>query len=228
MDEGELEELFQDAVRGAPPPSFGAEEIVERSRRVSARRRVAIAGGSAAAALLLAGGLGAGFAAFHPPSTATQAAPPAPASTPNGLHIENEPAPAGQPNVLTGPGSAGGRCQAPDQALAAALTRALPEAAGVSPVTASGTCPPGSRAAGFPLRDGPSAGNVSVILSPVGTASPDQARPGDVQRPDGSKQVTGRARSGHVLIVVSTPAPGSAAPFGSRLEGVESQLAEEL
>ncbi|MFJ6670718.1 hypothetical protein ACIQMJ_06370 [Actinosynnema sp. NPDC091369] len=57
MDEQKLGELFRDAARDAPPPSFGVDAVRSASARATARRRSAIAVGSAMAVVLVFGGL---------------------------------------------------------------------------------------------------------------------------------------------------------------------------
>ncbi len=57
MDEQKLAELFRDAAREAPPPSFDVAAVRSASARATARRRSAIAVGSAMALVLVFGGL---------------------------------------------------------------------------------------------------------------------------------------------------------------------------
>ncbi len=82
--------------------------------------------------------------------------------------------------------------------------------------------------ASFALHDGASAGSVTVIVSPVGAVSPDQATPGDVRRPDGTEQSVRTARSGQLVVVLSDPDAGSpAAPYGARLASIAGDLAAQ-
>ncbi|TQM82170.1 hypothetical protein FHX81_4567 [Saccharothrix saharensis] len=57
MDEQKLGELFRDAARDAPPPSFDVDAVRSASARASARRRSAVAVGSVMAVVLVFGGL---------------------------------------------------------------------------------------------------------------------------------------------------------------------------
>lgn len=229
MNERELEELFRDAARAAPPASFDEQDIAKGARRVTARRRMATAGGSLAAAAVLTGGIGVGTGLFTPDAS-TQAG-----STQD--RVEQQPpahrapratGPHSGPTVLGAPrlGDSGqAHCGLPDQDLAAALARQLPEATQATTPVAASNCPQGSRTASFQVRQGEAAGNVTVILSPAGAVPPQQRESGKQQRPDGTKQVTDRAASGHILIVRSSPEAGSpAAPYAGRLPAIADRL----
>lgn len=220
MDERELHELFREASRAAPPASFDEHDVARGARRVTARRRMAAAGGTlAAAAVVAVGGVGIGSGWFdggreHPPvavSTTPKTTEPAP-ETPG-------------PTVMSLPNEHSG-CGPPDGGLAQALTAELPEAAGQPPRSAQ-DCPSGARTASFTVREGTAQGDVTVILSPAGTVSQDQARPGE--RPDGTQQVTEQTRSGKVLLVRSDPTEQSAdAPFEDRLDTIAKGLADQF
>ncbi|MCI2419639.1 hypothetical protein MOQ72_19515 [Saccharopolyspora sp. K220] len=215
MDERKLEELFRESVRSVPPASFDEQDVARASRRITARRRVAAVGGTVVAAAVLVVGVGAGTGLFTSPNSNVAS------------HPEYQSAPV-TPRV-DGPGvleNRSGQC-GPDAQLAAAVTRQLPEAAGTAPVATS-PCPSGAKAASFPLRDGTSAGSVTVIVSPVGAVAPDQATPGDQRRPDGSEQSVRKARSGKLVVVLSDPDAGSpAAPYGARLASIAGSLADQ-
>ncbi|MGP4016778.1 hypothetical protein [Saccharopolyspora sp. 5N708] len=216
MDERKLEELFRDSVRSVPPASFDEQDVARASRRITARRRVAAVGGTVVAAAVLVGGIGVGTGLFTPSSSTVAS------------HSGQETAPitprTDGPGVLE---NRGGSC-GPDAQLAAAVTRQLPEAAGTAPVAAS-PCPSGAKSASFQLRDGSSVGSVTVIVSPVGAVAPDQAKPGDLRRPDGTEQSVRQARSGKLIVVLSDPEAGSpAAPFGARLASIAGGLAAQF
>jgi hypothetical protein len=216
MDEHKLGELFREAARTVPPPSFDEHDVARAARRMTARRRVAAVGGVLVAAVLLVGGIGTGTGMFGGSGSAPVAAPN---SRPP---IAASPRSGGQrlgPSVLLEPGT----CGPPDGALASALAGALPTAPRGSPVSARGGCGPGSRDAAFELRDGVSAGSVAVILSPAGTQP--EAPSGTSQLADGTREVTSRTRSGQVLFVLSTPDAGSpAAVYADRLASIASEL----
>lgn len=219
MDEKKLEELFHDAASTAPPAAFDADDVVRGSRRVTARRRMAWAGGSLTVAAVLAGGLTLGSGAFEEPGGDVLSAPQ-PAEPDVRIGTEATPKSEG-PGVLSEPGKRS--CPGPDRALAEALVRQLPEAAG-APVGGEG-CRAGVRSASFTLREAGASGKVAVILSPAGTPEPAGAVPGEVRHPDGTEQVTREARSGRLLTVLSDPDEGSAAPFAPRLVPVTEALA---
>lgn len=224
MDERKLEALFQETVQAAPPASFDEKDVIRGARRVTARRRMAAAGGSLVAATVLAGGISVGTGLVGSDDGQVLSAPP-PAQTQQGPQIQADPPSprTGGPAVLSERGGSGD-CGPPDAKLAEALAGTLPEAGG--PIAAVGECPSGARSAGFVLRDGQSAGSVSVILSPAGTPPPEQARPESSWRPDGASQVTSKARSGKTLVVVSDPDAGSPrAPYDGRLPALARDLA---
>ena len=214
MDEQKLQELFRDAASAAPPASFEEQDIVRGSRRVTARRRMAAAGGSVVAAAVIIGGVGVGTGTFN---TGTPVA--APPATVKPRTPETKP---GGPWVMTVP-SGGQECAAPDADLARALAAELPDAAGSTPVAATG-CPPESRSAAFSLRDG----RVTAMVSPVGTVPPDQMRPGETQRPDGTKQFMVKAHSGRIVLVSSHGNGASAPPHGDRLSAIAQAIADRF
>lgn len=215
MDERKLEELFRDSVRSVPPASFDERDVARAARRITARRRVAAAGGAVVAAALLAGGIGVGTGLFTQSSSnvASQSEPEVASISPS----------TEKPGILE---HRSGGC-GPDAQLAAAVTKQLPEAAGTAPVAAS-SCPLGSKAASFAVREGGSAGSVTVIVSPVGAVSPDQAKPGDSRLPDGTEQSVRKTRSGKLVMVFSDPDAGSpAAPYATRLAAIAGDLAAQ-
>ncbi|MGW1682407.1 hypothetical protein [Saccharopolyspora sp. NPDC002376] len=213
MDESKLEQLFRDSVQSVPPASFDEHDVARASRRITARRRMMAVGGTVVAAGVLAGGV-----ALVVPSgkeTVTSQAQPEVAPSPRSDD---------GPEVMS---TRGGRC-GPDAQLAAAVTKELPEAAATAPVAAP-SCPSGAKVASFVLHEGPAAGNVTVIVSPVGTVPPDQAAPGDTRRPDGSEQSVRQARSGKLVIARSNPNQDSpAAPYGARLPEIAGAVATQF
>jgi hypothetical protein len=216
MDEHKLGELFREAARTVPPPSFDEHDVARAARRVTARRRVAAASGALTVAVLLVGGIGAGTGMFGGSGSTPVAAPNSQTST-----VPSARAGAQRlgPSMLLEPGT----CGPPDPVLASALAGRLPTAAGISPVSARGGCAPGSRNAAFELRDGASAGSVAVILGRAET--PPEAQPGTAELSDGTRQVMSRTRSGQVLLVLSTPDAGSpTAVYADRLGSIASDL----
>ncbi|WP_245775965.1 hypothetical protein [Saccharopolyspora flava] len=204
-------------MRTVPPASFDEGDVASASRRITARRRMtATVGGTAVAAAVLVGGIGVGSGWFSS-STDTVASPPPVAP----LTAAPAPVPQIESDGIT-PRSGGCR---PDPSVVAAVEATLPEAGGTRPTPVL-SCPTGAKAAAFPLRDGPAAGRVTVLVSPAGTAQAGQSTPGDVRRPDGAQQSVRKARSGKLVVVVSEPEQGSpAAPFGTRLAHVAGDLA---
>nr|WP_228046518.1 hypothetical protein [Saccharopolyspora sp. HNM0983] len=229
--------MFRGSVGSVPPASFDERDVARASRRITARRRTAaVGGGAAAAAVLVVGGLAVSGGWFTGPTDELAGPPPA-------QHERSGPEPrggqpdepgagtfgsdsggsdSGKPGVLAEPRSGG--C-GPDRGLADAVADQLPEAAGTRPVPAGEGCSPGARAAAFELRDGRSAGNVTVIVGPEGAVDP--AGPGESQRPDGALQAVREARSGQLVVVVSAPDAGSPAPpYGARLAAIAGGLAD--
>lgn len=216
MDERKLEELFRDTVRTVPPASFDEQDVTRLSRQITARRRRVAVGGTVAAAAVLAGGVGIGSQVLAPSADNVAGPPPAQPTA-------DAPAPRvqGGPSVLEERSTG---C-APDAQLVEAVTAELPAAANSSP-SAPASCPSGAKAAAFELRDGQVAGQVTVLVSPVGAVSPQQAAPGDERLPDGAQRSVRKARSGKLVVVVSEPAPSSPAPpYGARVAPLAGDLA---
>ncbi|GAB3912269.1 hypothetical protein GCM10029964_119720 [Kibdelosporangium lantanae] len=198
MDEKKLTELFNDAVRDAPPASFGTGEVRRASKRATERRRTAIVGGSVLAVVLLGGGVVTGIA-LSGETMSSNASAPMVASSGQGdgggtMYDNGAPPPgpsarveSGQPNdrpegpkqggSLTGSagpsaGSTPGGCEKADRELAAALASELPAAANAQVDDAQPVpfgCPPRSRGASFKVVDGPRSGTLSVVLAPPGS-----------------------------------------------------------
>lgn len=219
MDERKLEELFRDAASAVPPASFDEQDVIQGARRVTARRRMTVAGGSLAAAAVLVG-VGVGSGVFDSSGGDPVAAPPTRTTAQNEPRGQEPPRDRGQPSVLSLPGT-GESCGAPDEALGEALSEQLPEVGATSPVPARGDCVPDARSASFVVRQGNDSGRITVFLGPA--SSP--AKQGPSQRPDGTQQYTEKARSGHVLTVLSDPDDGSQPLYADRLNAVADGLA---
>ncbi|MCE6995695.1 hypothetical protein LZG04_12910 [Saccharothrix sp. S26] len=198
MDEQKLGELFRDAARDAPPPSFDVDAVRSASARATARRRSALAVGAAAALVLAFGGLVVGVDLVRDSNGELAAAGSAhSASSPNVT-----PFGAGEPEMLPkdadgvpdrsggnppeslpedsstqgdeSTGSAGrpsaGSAQRGCVEVDRELAVALADELSVANAAAAtaATCPVG-RGAGFAVRDGDAYGTVSVVLVPSGT-----------------------------------------------------------
>jgi hypothetical protein len=221
VDERKLEELFRDAASAAPPASFDEQDVLRGSRRVTARRRMAVAGGSLAAVAVLAGvgvgtgvlgGLGGQPVASPPSHVTTQREQP---------RAGNPSANAPPPVVLGSPNESRSSCGAPDEEVGTALAQQLPEIGATRPVPARGDCVPNARSAAFVVRQGSQSGRIVVFVSPASTTG----QFGVSQRPDGTRQVVEKARSGKVVTVLSDPDEGSQALYGERLPAVAGGLA---
>ncbi|WP_424183443.1 hypothetical protein ACOBQX_15715 [Actinokineospora sp. G85] len=237
MDERELSDLFDAAVPEAPPASFGADDVVAESNRLT-RRRNRVLAGTALGVVLLAGASVVGvsvWSATRPNDTAASVASlpggtqengsgSAPEQTrgANGPRILDGPnnAPTGTPlqggepsgDAGTDAGGTPGGCGAADRELANALAGGLPAAtsAAGSAVRSPLTCPNGARSAAVVAQNGPSRGLLSVMLVPAGTAQVQQP-PWD-SRPDGTTGVVLKTASGASLVLAEEGLDGSAGP----------------
>lgn len=214
MDDRQLQELFQNAASAPPPATFDEHDISQGARRVTARRRMTLAGGSVAAAAVLVAGIGIGTSTVTTGGTHTQAAPPS-ASKPRTGETKT-------PSVMSLPDTGAG-CGTPDPALASALATQLPEVGPTAPMAAD-SCPPGSNTASYVLPGG----RLTAIVSPAGSVPPDLMRPGESQRPDGTKEFMTSARSGKVLKVSSHPNGAAPAPHGDQLRTIAETLASRF
>lgn len=218
MDEKELEVLFREAPGEPPPPGFTLGDVTTASIRATARRRsVLLLTAACLVAVLSAAGI-AGVSYFR----STSAGPAQPVAAP-----ERPPQASPDPPSLQG-SDAGGKdgpraegtsgCEKVDRELATALAGELP-ATGATGAQPGRLCPTATRSAGFHVTDGERSGVVSVTLFPAGmTASVPLLTDGTVP----AKQ---RTASGGVLVVLSTPDEGSAAPFEAQLPAVAATLA---
>jgi hypothetical protein len=115
-------------------------------------------------------------------------------------------------------------CGPVDRELAVALAGELPAAAGHQPVPVDGTCPTGSKAAGYVVRDGQVSGLFSVIVVPK--SGNNEAQSAELGTMPGSRVTSLVTQSGNTLYVVSEPARGSSVPpFGSQVDTVAGKLA---
>ena len=244
MDEQKLGELFRDAARDAPPPSFDVDAVRSASARATARRRSAIAVGSATALVLVFGGLVAGANLVRESSGELASAGSAhDTSSPNVTPFS-----AGDPEVLPKdaspdrsggmppksipedsstqgddpPGSAGRPsvgsaqrgCVEVDRELAVALADELSVA---NADQASATCLGEAWGVNFTVRDGDAYGTVTAVVAPAGRAALVPA--GDVY----SRATTA---GGQELYVLSRAADGSpGAPFLGELARIAERLA---
>ncbi|HEU0087170.1 MAG TPA: hypothetical protein VFQ77_05925 [Pseudonocardiaceae bacterium] len=232
MDEQRLAELFRDAVGEPPPASFGSDEVVAASQRVTARRRHSLLGGTLlGAAVLLAGVVTGGEVLSGETSTAGQSAPqagapsfPRPLDAP-GSGSTPDPATEAAPSPRAGTTQAEPvRCAPPDGVLVAELTAALARrgtaASGPAPEV-PGPCPVGSRAAAVPVPGG----TLYVLVVPqAGGLGQPGASP-----PDGRREQVLALDGGRVLVVISVPAaPGQPAPLAGDLPALAQDLAARV
>jgi hypothetical protein len=237
VDEKKLAELFNDAVRETPPPSFDTGDVRQASHRATVRHRNRLVAGSALALVLLGGAAITTVALSGGQSTTTASSPAstggeqdsssgtmlnegnaeAPRQAAPGQTLSDRaetPKQGGSPSGEAG-GSAGSTpsgCGQADRELAAALAGELPAAAKKSVTAVPFGCPTGTRAAAFRVTDGPRAGTISVLLLPPGTAG---IAPFGIEV-QGTVNSSGLARiSGGTIVIVSQPTPELAEPpFG--------------
>ncbi|MFR9730446.1 hypothetical protein ACL03H_14575 [Saccharopolyspora sp. MS10] len=222
MNETELEQLFKNAAGDAPEASFGTDDVVRGSRRVTARRRTALAGGSLVAAAVLVGGVGVGTGLLGQAGSPVAQPPAEPTQSPMALPNEQPgtgTTPRSGPITLGDPMAADG-CGPADAALSAALRERLPESAGTTPTGARGSCPIGARTAAVPIREGATAGKISVMVSPRGS------RPAPTEgRAANTAVAEVPTASGRTLTVLSEPEGSARAPFADRVPVLADELA---
>jgi hypothetical protein len=251
VDEQKLAELFRDAAREAPPPSFDVDAVRSASGRAAARRRSAIAVGSAVALVLVFGGLAVTANLIGTTSSDTSAAGSAehassPNVTPFGAEepelrskaavpdrsggnppesIPDDPSTQGDEPLGTAGRTAAGNaqrgCVEVDRELAVALADELPVANAGQASPAAAQCPTDARGAGFLVRDGDAYGTVSVVLAPADAAA---------LVTDGSGAYASAPTSdGRELYVLSRPEAGSEeGPFTADLAAIAERLADGL
>lgn len=253
MDEKKLAELFNEAVRDAPPATFGTGEVRKASQRATARHRQNVMVGSVLAVVLLGGG-GITTVALTGGTSDTKASSPVAAGSADSgnsgtMRSEGEvyPPPVGEgpPSVLDQPeaskqggssaggaGSSGtrtpsGGCDTADRELAAALASELPAAPEQPQIKVPFVCPSGSRGAAFKVTDGARSGTISVVLIPKGV-EPGFA-PMGIEVPGTQSFSSTTLRSGGLLYVVSQPTPELAeAPYSEIGPQLANSLAREF
>jgi hypothetical protein len=198
VDESKLAELFKDAVRDAPPPSFDAGDVRAASHRASVRRRSAIAAGSAMAAVLVFGGvaLGAGLFVNQSSNSATSAV----SDTAGSGKAAEQPA---APYEVTTPDVSVER--------GGPLAQSVPESSSMQGDEPSGNVSP--PADGTPGGCGTVDRELANALAGELSVAPDQAAPAGLACPQGSKSASFDVDGGRVYAVVvpdqqvlSTPA----------------------
>jgi hypothetical protein len=234
MDEQELRSLFSAAPGDAPEPSFTQGDVVRESRRQTVRRRNRITAGVSAAVLVVAG-----FGAYGQLSggmsksmTAADNAVPAqgrPGSTQPGdgplrpqiggespNFSSQSPQQGGAGDGKTGRQAEGASgCEQVDGELAIALAGELPGHVAAAQAVPGGACSTVSRSAGFPVPGG----EVAAAVYPRGIPEVFKSQPAGT--------VTARAgtASGGVLVLVSVPAAGAAAPYAGQVDRFAHDLA---
>ena len=244
MDEQKLGELFRDAARDAPPPSFDVHAVRSASARATARRRSAVAMGSALAVVLAFGGLVVGAdlvrnsggdlaAAGSAHDTSSPNVTPFSAGEPEVLSKDTAPDRNGAnpPESLPGDsstqgdeptgsadrstvGSAQRGCVEVDRELAVALADELSVA---NADQASPTCLGEGRGVSFTVRDGDTYGTVTAVVVPAGVTG---------LVPAGEVYARATTAGGQELYVLSRAADGSPkAPFVGELARIAERLA---
>jgi hypothetical protein len=247
VDENKLAELFKDAARDAPPPSFDVGRVRAASHRATMRHRSAVALGSTMAVVLVFGGvaLGTGMLGGVTSNTDSAAAGSAPmqeqqqAATPFDSSQDKSDRGVQPPmNIPEGPSTQGvgpsgsvspsadgtpSGCGTVDRELANALAGELSVAPDQA-VPLGTACPVGSRAALFEVQDGSVRGKFYVVVVPGIAKGADLAA-----ATAGSRESVKPAKSGASVHVVSEPEQaGAAAPFADRVDAVASTLVDKF
>ncbi|PRY32674.1 hypothetical protein [Umezawaea tangerina] len=234
MDEKKLAELFEDAVRDAPPPSFDAGDVRAASDRATRRHRSAVALGSTMAAVVLFGGVALGTGLFNGAAsdslTSADAAGSAnapKAATPYGMATDTAPEQREVPSVNSVPGdtslqgeAASGSVSPPadsapsgctvDRELANALAGELPADASTVSAPAALTCPTGSKAASYAVAGGAFYAVVTPGRQPLTSAT--------------GEQLTGKlTKNGNTLYVVT-----DSAAFAGKVDAVTAKIRERF
>jgi len=199
VDENKLAELFKDAVRDAPPPSFDAGDVRAASHRATVRQRSAIALGSTFAAVLVFGGVALGTGLFGSQANSTFGVA---ADAGSGKAAE-------QPAAPYGLGSADASAER-----GGAQSQNVPESSSMQGVEPSGNVSP--PADGTPSGCGTVDRELANALAGELSVVPDQASPAGLACPSGSRSASFDVEGGRVFAVVvpgrqalSTP-PGAA------------------
>ncbi|MDQ3402434.1 MAG: hypothetical protein M3548_03445 [Actinomycetota bacterium] len=238
MDERKISDLFNDAVRDVPPPSFDRGDITAESARLTRKRNSVLAGSALGFALLVSGvavtasvwtGGGSGNetaagAAVSQADGNEQAAPyEVPTDGPGamsdrsgGLGVSDLPSatPKQGGSSSGNAGTAGSipsGCGTAARELAAALAGELPAAtSGGAVIESPLSCPSGASSAAFAVENGPRKGLLSIMVLPRGA---DQIlMPPWSDRPSGTTGAVVPTTSGKELVLVIEPVFGSAAP----------------
>ncbi|WP_410637442.1 hypothetical protein [Amycolatopsis sp. lyj-346] len=234
MDEQELRSLFSAAPPDAPSPTFSRDDIVRESRRQTVRRRNRITTGVSAVALVVAGFGAYGVLSGGTPKSMTAADNAAPAQSGPGSAQPGDgsmrPEIGGEsPNFPAQPPQQGGAgdgktgqlaegasgCEQVDGELAIALAGELPGHVAATRAVPGGACSTVSRSAGFPVPGG----EVAAAVYPKGIPEVFKSQPAGT--------VTARVgtASGGVLVLVSVPSPGAAAPYAGQVDRFAQDLA---
>ncbi|MEO6084972.1 MAG: hypothetical protein ABIQ18_17860 [Umezawaea sp.] len=235
MDENKLAELFKDAARDAPPPSFDVASVRAGSHRATVRQRSAIALGSTMAVVLVFGGVALGTGEFGVPNStglaasdsagsgkaAEQPAAPFDQSTLGGSVDRGAPeaqdVPEGSSTQGVGPSgnvspSADGTpsgCGTVDRELANALAGELSVASDLA-TPAGVACPDGSRSASFDVGGG----RVYAVVVPSGETLSKQAGVNQASKFSPTKST--------VYVVSESPV------FADRVDAIATNLAEKF
>jgi hypothetical protein len=234
MDEQELRSLFSAASPDAPSPTFTTDDVVRESRRQTVRRRNRIAAGVSAAVLVVAGfgayGQLAGdttkslTAADNASSAQSDAGSGQPGDGSMRPQVGGEspnfpaqpPQQGGDGDGKTGPMAEGASgCEQVDGELAIALAGELPGHVAATPAVPGGACSTVARSAGFPVPGG----EVAAAVYPKGIPEVFKSQPAGT--------VTARVgtASGGVLVLVSVPSAGAAAPYAGQVDQFAHDLA---
>ncbi|WP_103347854.1 hypothetical protein [Amycolatopsis sp. CA-128772] len=235
MDEQELRSLFSAAPPDAPSPGFGHDDVVRESRRQTARRRNRITAGVSAAALVvvgfgaygvLSGGTPESLTAARDNASSTQsdAGSAQPGDGPMRPQVGGE-----SPNFSAQPPQQGGAgdgktgqlaegasgCEQVDGELATALAGELPGHVDATQAVPGGACSTVAGSAGFPVPGG----EIAAAVYPKGIPEVFKSQPAGT--------VTARVgtASGGVLVLVSVPSAGAAAPYAGQVETFAHRLA---
>ncbi|MGW3992938.1 hypothetical protein ACWEF6_05560 [Amycolatopsis sp. NPDC004772] len=234
MDEQELRSLFSAAPPDAPSPTFSRDDVVRESRRQTLRRRNRITAGVSAAALVVVGFGAYGVLAGGTPEALIATDNAAPAHSGPGVAQPGDgsmrPEVGGEsPNFSSQPPQQGGAgdgktgqlaegasgCEQVDGELATALAGELPGHVSATQAVPGGACSTVARSAGFPVPGG----EVAAAVYPKGTLEVFKSQPAGT--------VTARVgtASGGVLVLVSVPSAGAAAPYAGQVDGFARDLA---